>query len=123
MKNFKFRTWDTQKEEFQTGYDIVNLQGMYDLSSEQFELELATAILDNEGKEIFEGDILENKSATSDNGLVGFVKYYPQFGYCIMTKSNGLWHSYRQEYWKNADGMPYKVIGNIHENKELLEVQ
>lgn len=62
--------------------------------------------IDSDGVEIYEGDILKMDSIS---GLIGAVEYW----------GSGF-HLLGEEMY---DGQSYKVIGNIHEHKHLLEVE
>ena len=83
----------------------------------EFELMQYTGFTDEDGKEIFEGDIVE------------FVDYgwnddeYNCVGKVIF--EDGVWHitnSISTSELFNYDGEGIRVIGNIYENPELLEV-
>ena len=86
-------------------------------------VEPSTGLTDKNGKEIFEGDIVKTKS-NSDNYLDGKV--------CTIAFRNGrfelpeidingedLWVFTDKEYNRNHHSV--EVIGNIHENPELLD--
>lgn len=71
------------------------------------------------GNEICEGDIVRmHVIVLSPDDKIGVVKYSPQYGYSIHFTSGRM---ARQEYWATADKHTIEVIGNIHENPELLE--
>ncbi len=74
------------------------------------ELMQSTGLVDKNGQEIFEGDIVHAYS--EDARLIGAIEYFDN-AYCIKTK-NGVYNS----LWINAEY--YEVIGNIYENPELL---
>lgn len=70
-----------------------------------------TGFKDIDCKEIFEGDIIQNDECPEN---VGYVELF-----------RGGWHFNRcgalvELCWALED-MPFKVIGNIHDNPELLE--
>lgn len=79
-----------------------------------------TGLIDKKGKQIFEGDIVKDESGVAYPvvyGLTGFfLKYAPPhshgFHYDLLPLSN---------YW-HAHGAIIEVIGNIHDNPELVEV-
>ena len=80
--------------------------------SENYVIQQFTGMLDNKGKEIYEGDILEYNHGNGTNiGYVGFTS-----GIFFLNYSD-----------ENNDELGYllvsniKVIGNIFENKELLK--
>ena len=75
----------------------------------------STGLYDMEGTEVFEGDILHHQIQTEYTFI---VKYDKDKG---LWYGDGLSRTYRIDIAKRF--LPYyKVIGNIYENPELLEV-
>lgn len=111
MREIKFRAWGKNSHEFLRdyrngkdvlGFTVKELQNIEDIDS--WELTQFTGMLDRDGDEIYEGDIIETQ---------------PAYGYRVR----------RPIIWNNSSGRfngqsfthPIKVIGNIYENKELLK--
>ncbi|HEC1748795.1 TPA: hypothetical protein R1707_001529 [Campylobacter lari] len=132
LKDFDFRIWDENHKG--CGNKDCKCQSKYILGehaknmlSEFMEIELWTGFYDKNGKKIFEGDILENEE---------FEELY------LITRNDIVYNIleiaiYRENikgqlcrHKKNADisflkSIPsnkyMEVIGNIHENPELLK--
>jgi uncharacterized phage protein (TIGR01671 family) len=93
------------------GYEILAVN--HDAVLEQF-----TGLTDMNNNEIYEGDIVKlHVVILSPDDKVGFIEYIPKYGYCINFGGKVI----RQEYWAANDKHTIEVIGNIHENKELLD--
>lgn len=122
--NPSFRAWDKLNNnmyvveqinfdcgEFESiGYGITNLRG-----ADKIELMQSTGLCDKEGTEVFEGDILHHQIQTEYTFIVKYDKDKGRW------YGDGLSRTYRIDITKEF--LPYyKVIGNIYENQELLEV-
>ena len=78
-----------------------------------------TGLTDKNGKKIFEGDIVIDKYSKEKFGFVGVVIYNP-------TLTQYQIHSDKQpDYVVNLGSRrdSVKIIGNIHDNPELLEAE
>lgn len=76
-----------------------------------------TGLTDKNGKRIFEGDILSEKPPMNNISFVGYVKYDTELAAFRIVFNNPDNVCILGSYSKS-----YTVIGNIHDNPELLEV-
>ena len=72
-----------------------------------------TGLCDKNGKKIFEGDIV-----VFDSGMFGVEFMESRMGFCFSgLHGRGCVPGFTMAYWEQVE-----VIGNIHDNPELLEV-
>lgn len=154
MQNLKFRAWDESNKvmhnDFQcirSGTDgndwIVLTSDKQPLTSEPhpfknpyFQMQLKqmqwTGMLDRDGKEIYEGDIVvRDHYPFYDNGelnYIGTVEFiyscWQYVTWCVNPEkrgiSNGMNNLLNEEGYGTNERSCWKVIGNIYENPELL---
>lgn len=116
MDRFKFRVWDIRRKLYITNGTIDMRNGIFaTLGFEEvkkFILEQCTGLKDKNGNLIYEGDLLQFKN----NGAIYIIKYKP-YKSCAFCCCAGNYC-----FTLKDDSSSYvEIIGNIHENPELLE--
>lgn len=121
----KMRAWNGFKYEYvfyyhtQVGpHEQNNNYDFLQLSRRDWEIELCTGLKDKNGKLIYEKDI------DSDGFIVTYVcdteeNLGMEIGYYLVSKDGKHFVPMESRINKNNDN--YEIIGNIHENPELLK--
>ena len=149
LQDFDFRIWDKTKEEFLKKEPTLNkldnyrviagrisrfyantadIADMFIGNGNDLEIELWTGYFDKNGNKIYENDIIKNESLeeiyyiTRDNTYKMFeiIIYDKDCNENLYRKKNPA--DIKCLYLLSSD-KNMSVIGNIHENKELLEVK
>ena len=108
QREIKFRAWVIAHKEM---WEDVNPRHFRDFP-ESYVLMQFTGLTDKNGVEIYEDDIVIDQHQYSDSNK-GVVRYRATLGRAIGWTVNGFYMSSMSKW--------IKVIGNIHENPELLE--
>lgn len=118
----KFRAWympfkrkeKTPKMLYGKASNIIAFAEMF---PDEYIVEQSTGLKDVNGKEIYVGDIVKmHIVALSPDDKIGYVECHKQYGYSLIMGNR----RYRQEYWATDSQAEYEVVGNVHENIELL---
>lgn len=72
-----------------------------------------TGLMDKNGKRIFEGDVLEGNDFDADDGY-GVVEWNDG---AFEINNHYVSATFHENYW----GKDFEIIGNIHDNPELVE--
>ncbi len=132
MREIKFRAWENKKMEYYSGHSLEDCFVGYpykDYLYMQF-----TGLLDKNGKEIYEGDILLYRKVISkisfqDKNTGNYVtkeKKNPReelHYYEVFFSPKGQWCMRRNDQASSLFGQNerHEIIGNIHSNPELLK--
>ena len=120
----KFRAWlkndkemiDVDEIHFDNGQlDFIGDAITFMRKANEIELLQSTGLLDKNGKEIFEKDIVDYRGRKA---IVNWHGSYASFIYRFVDelhKRNAEWNPLYLAYLK------FEVIGNVYENKDLLE--
>jgi uncharacterized phage protein (TIGR01671 family) len=136
MREYKFRVWDKITNQYLQELGIyywhipysldaekitgeANLFGLSDLlRDDNFVAQQHTGLKDKNGKEIYEGDILDFTARYKQTGPVEVIYYGASFG-CVVTDDGGL-----KEFWDLSHIVQQhypEIIGNIFENPDLIK--
>jgi uncharacterized phage protein (TIGR01671 family) len=129
MRTFKFRAWDGKR--MHDDFVLVDIDwiskknigcpvnaGFSQLPDEGWVIMQFTELHDKNGKEVFEGDIVNWFHPTSE--VLGVVEYQSEWEgpspevCCFGVRIGGIFYCFQGD-----DG--YEIIGNIYEHKELLK--
>ncbi len=122
---FRFRAKRIDNNEFIYGFlcfiirDVCRIycsreDKFYDCATKT--LGQCTGLKDKNGRLIYEGDILKLPWQAGWQPIVGVVKFNTQYA-CFLLAKNETKEAYKSFWWNDGK----EVVGNIHENPELLE--
>lgn len=94
----------------------------YDFAKEVFHETVGqyTGLTDKNGKKIFEGDIVKHFDNSNEKYDIGAIYYDISYMGWRRT-TNGNFHKRTVISYKLSSTCVYEVIGNIHDNSELLK--
>lgn len=117
---YKFRAWDKEKKimckvfniQFDLGYAGIRAPNycVFEKELEKLELMQWTGIKDKNGKEIYEGDILQHiDTIVVVEPIIPIDRFYSSY------------ETPYEDDWMSCASIDWEVIGNIYENPELLK--
>lgn len=126
MREIKFRFWNKYQKIMSNNPGGMNIgagcsiNALINESKEHYEIMQFTGLLDKNGKEIYEGDIIKIPDDWDEYGFNAGENYQVYFAF------GGF--RLKPKYKKNAKGSyleddKIEIIGNVYENPELLEAK
>ncbi|PFS27995.1 hypothetical protein COK65_30780 [Bacillus thuringiensis] len=113
---YQFRVWNVMSKKMMDWGEIFDLPAweIFPGTPEQraFNVMQYTGLKDKNGKEIYEGDILE---FSGNVVALGIVKYNENFATFQACNGNSGW------LFGNESGTNIEILGNIYENPELVK--
>ena len=118
MREIKFRAWDKDKEEMFSS-DFITLAEFFEFYG-KLELMQFTGLKDKNGKEIYEGDVVDVQNEEQFK-IEWFEDTASWIGVGVQT-GKGRWFENREMFEREfqISSIKSEVIGNIYENPELL---
>ena len=124
MRELKFRVWEEREKEYDTWSYILDDSGnlfrnaygaLIKCDKKDYIIEQYTGLKDKNGEMVYEGDIVLDCYDGDDAFIVEWDKDTASF---ILTDTDNIICVNFYEYFPDKE---LEVIGNIHENQELLE--
>lgn len=114
--DIKFRVWDKENEFYDDDFNLSEELYGLTISSNNHIFEQYIGLKNKNGKEIYEGDWIKadnQKWLVEPIGSLERDGHY--FGLCVSPDGNG------DNYFIDESILKGEIVGNIHENPELLE--
>lgn len=141
MRTIKFRAWDKAKKKMVYSSDElygfeIYLDGSFSVSEDDgikglmhwvyrkpadFELMQFTGLLDKNGKEIYEGDVVKGWEGDDMHDFDACIVKYEEDGFGIYDEKQK-W-PYVASLIEIVNNRSLEIIGNIYENPSLLEAK
>lgn len=125
MRTLKFRAWNEYSKEYdwtlaiKTGNGIVELSKFFELPN--MTIEQFTGFKDRNGKEVYEGDVIRYKVLRDDCSTRHGYKYREVIEAVEYDDGRGMYIiGQYSPLGTIVDHYEPEVIGNVHENPELL---
>lgn len=130
MREIKFRFWNRKTKQMASWDDMENgtssrlCSEFEDIRNEENEIMQYTGLKDKNGKEIYEGDIL-NSVHKNQHGTFNKIvsvkenEFYVGNGEYDEETIVGGWLIETEDFFHELDS--FEIIGNIYENPELLK--
>ncbi|ECL3806396.1 TPA: hypothetical protein R5723_000208 [Campylobacter jejuni] len=118
LKDFDFRIWDNGIFHYpiKVNNDIVDINLSIGINDE---IELFTGFYDKNGKKIYEGDILYYFKDCSEGEVFKYQVLFKEGAFYLLESYDGFVDD--EDLISEFDLKELQVVGNIHENKELLK--
>ena len=118
MRKVKFRSWDSRHKVMDIPDNIAN-----DIDGDKYQIMQYTGLKDQNGVEIYEGDIVKfNGGAEDFFAEIGFEYgcFIAKMPWVIKVKKFGKASYPELKYYIDMTFVSTEVIGNIYENPELI---
>jgi uncharacterized phage protein (TIGR01671 family) len=113
-REIKFRAWGKKYKQMYGGGDI---RAPLAYPDDDIVLMQYTGLLDRFGVKIYEGDVVKAVYCHLEIEATNYEIVFDDDVACFAFHRRGAEHRFRYEF---RDGHEFEVIGNIHENPELI---
>ena len=136
MRTIKFRAWDKEKKIMWLPHDLYDISSLHLYSTDDGKYELPnvipmqfTGLQDKKGKDIYEGDVIKTYCEITNREIIGEIEYADKWctfylgaknDYGCGMASDSVFQWYYSQEEKTEGDVLAEIIGNIHENPELL---